>query len=642
MRALRFDKERSGDDGANCCDLRAFECASWASHVRLRSASVAKRGALAGFAPVLALLVGLVVASGVAACGRGSAEAVTPSELSTGPVLQWIELDLGFDFAMSLHSTSDGRVVAIGDTSDGTFAARVTDNGADWATLPLPDGIAPLALDASGDRWVMIGAPPGVHDSDEMFGQVFFTDNDGSSWTDATLGWPPDEPLPEYATRSTRAVEALTSGDHMVVAVLTYSGFDLESLLADQSRIPDGEFMAYWEPDEESLTVWFRDLEPGDGAADENEVTLTYAELGLTPAQMEIVRNVESDALIHLFAGDDATLGPVASFGGSDAVGRWTDEGFVLLPDDWSHVSPQPRVPKGPASEGVILIVTRGDPSRLTSPDGLAWQAQPLTQYAEDSRRESSVVDATGTVWSTWRASDGRWVSIRAGGDSGSPQERARFEGIRLIDLFAVGEAGLAAVAWPDIPERWSFARSGRIAKEGYELRYGEPDGGLTLWSLTTDEAVYEFPARNIEAPEGVRQVGFGRSYSLIFEDLETNNELVTFTAADLEAVFGRCWWTSGRPNVFSTQASWAAGPFPEFREWVGWSTDGSEWGWQSIADAFDLCEARTDISLAVGRDFVIALAHNFDPPPSIPNNSDDEHQAQTSGVHQWFIARVP
>ena len=90
----------------------------------------------------------------------------------------------------------------------------------------------------------------------------------------------PDEPLPQYATRSMRVVEALTSGDQTVVAVLIYSGFDLESLLGDQGRIPDGTYMTYWQPDDESLSVSFRDVEPVDGAADEAEVTLSYVDLG--------------------------------------------------------------------------------------------------------------------------------------------------------------------------------------------------------------------------------------------------------------------------------------------------------------------------------------------------------------------------
>ena len=73
----------------------------------------------------------------------------------------------------------------------------------------------------------------------------------------------------------------------------------------------------------------------------------------------------------------------------------------------------------------------------------------------------------------------------------------------------------------------------------------------------------------------------------------------------------------------------------------VGWSADGVDWGWQSIADAFDLCEAGTDISLAVGGDFVIALAQGRAPPPSIPNDSGEEHEAPISGTHRWVIARV-
>ncbi len=593
------------------------------------------------FLRVLVLVVATIAATSLAACGGGSSDIVEPADLSSGPALQWSEFDLGFDFAVSLQSTSDGRMMAVGGTSDGTFAVRVTDDGETWTALPLPEGIAPLAVDAYGDRWVLVGAPPSRHDDTGVFGQVFFTNDRGAMWAAATLAWPEGEPLPEYATRSTRLVEALTSGDQMIVAALTYSGFDLESLLADLGRIPDGVSMGYWEPDEESLTVRFRDIEPVDRAADETEVTLTYAELRLTPAQVKIVQNVESDALIHLFAGDDATLGWVGAFGGSDAVGRWTDEGFVLLLDDWSHVSPRPRVPKAPDWEGVILIVTLDDPSRLTSADGRTWRAEPLSLYAEGSHRESSVVDPTGTVWSSW-ASDGRWAGIRTDGDSGSLQETSRFEGIRLIEPLTVGEAGLAAVAWPHMPDRWSFARAGRIAKDGYQLRYDEPEGGVTLWNLTLDTAVRAYSSRRIDAPEGVRQAGNGRSYSLTFEDLDAGDEIVTFTAADLESLFGRCWWTSGRPNVFSTQASWHAGPFPEFREWVGWSANGVDWGWETVPDAFDLCESGTDISLAVGDDYVVALAHRFDPPPRIPNDDSDAPEAFAPAEHRWFIARVP
>ena len=82
----------------------------------------------------------------------------------------------------------------------------------------------------------------------------------------------------------------------------------------------------------------------------------------------------------------------------------------------------------------------------------------------------------------------------------------------------------------------------------------------------------------------------------------------------------------------------------------VSFQNSGSGWdgpptvstgGWQSIADAFDLCEAGTGISLAVGSDYVIALVHRFDRPPSNSSASSTEFPASTPGSHRWFVARV-
>ena len=350
---------------------------------------------------------------------------------------------------------------------------------------------------------------------------------------------------------------------------------------------------------------------------------------------MEVVLNVESDAHIHLFAGYDATLDWVGAFGGSDAAGKWTDEGFVLLLDDWSHVSPQPRAPRGSDWDGVILIVTLDDPSRLSSAMVTPWRADPLSQYTDSLYRESSMVDASGVVWSTWSASDGRWVSLNADSGSGLSQETSRFAGIGRIEPLAVGDAGLAAVRGRGCRAAGRSHAQGGSPRDGYELRYDEPDGGLTLWDLGRDAAVYEFAGRRTEAPEGARQVGTGKSYQLVFED-HNADELVRFTATDLEQLFGRCWWTSGRPNVFSTQASWAAGPFPEFREWIGWSADGVDWGWESIASAFNQCEAGTDISLAVGDDYVVALTRRFVRRSALPTTTaqrqEHSHKRSTTG----------
>lgn len=600
-------------------------------------------------APLLGIAA--LAAAGLTACGRGVVEIPTPSELSTGPVLQWTEQDLGLESALFVEATSDGRVVLAGGMRGATFAARVTDDGESWSTLPLPDGVVPLDVDAGGDRWVLIGAPPGIHPNDaDIFGAVFVTDDDGASWTKATLASLPDEGLPDYASSSKRVVEVFTSGDQTVAAVLTFSRFDLESLLTDQGRIPAGARMSYWVPDEDSISARFRGVGSDDGVSDETEINWTYAELSLSPEQVDVVDNVESDARIHLFAGEGPTLAHVASFGGSDAVGRWTDSGFVVLTDDWSHVTPQPQAPQAPAWEGVMLVVTLDDLTTQTSPDGRTWLSRPFVEYSDGTNREGSTVGPTGTVWSSWRegSGEGRVRITRETGDQ-SPVETAEFHRLNAIEPLEAGPAGLAAMARLAMRDGWSFARTGRVIKGGYELRYDEPRGGVTLWDLGSDESVYEFESRIVEGlgtPDGTHQQGDGLSYTLTFDDPEAPGEHVEFDAFDLQSVFGRCWWTSRRPGVFverqAAQRGWAPGMFPDFWPWVGWSADGVDWGWQALPEALDTCDASADISLAVGTDYVVALLQ-----PSTPSSLSDVGVGDDSGetastAPRLYVAHVP
>ena len=93
-------------------------------------------------------------------------------------------------------------------------------------------------------------------------------------------------------------------------------------------------------------------------------------------------------------------------------------------------------------------------------------------------------------------------------------------------------------------------------------------------------------------------------------------------TAEELEAA------SSGNPE------------WPE--EWVGWSADGTAWGWESLADAFGIDDADIWAEFAVGRDFVIARVATFqvlDPADqSGPSVSQDDQVLPT----RWFIAKVP
>lgn len=447
-----------------------------------------------------------------------------------------------------------------------------------------------------------------------------------------------------------RVVDVLASDRQVVVAVLSFSTFDLESLLADRDLVPDGMFVAYWTLDEDSIAVEFRRPASDDGAAADIEVILTYTELALSPEQVDAIERYQSDARTHLFGGEGITLAHLAASDGSDAVGRWTEQGFILLTDDWSHVAPQPQAPPGPASDGVILVVTTETPRKLSSRDGNEWRQEPFDEYSDGTNREASAIDAAGMVWSSWREGSERGrVRVTRETVGQSPVETAEFERLSTIRLLEAGPAGLAALATLSMPDGWSFARTGRAERDGYQLRYDEPDGGMTLWDLSADKAVYVFESRLFDGPStpvGTYQQGDGLSYRLTFDDPDSAGELVAFDAFDLQPVFGRCWWTSGRPGIFvqrqRAQSGWHAGTFPEFWPWVGWSADGVDWGWQALPEAFDTCDASADVHLAIGADYVVAMLQ----PPVRPRFTDtddgDNSDPTPPTAPRLFVARVP
>jgi hypothetical protein len=599
-----------------------------------------------------ALLLVAAAALGLAACAPGTARVPSPSDLPAGPILQWAELDFDFETALFAEATSDGRVVVAGRVPGGQFAVRVTEDGTEWTALPVPDGIVPLAADANGDRWVLAGAPPGPHNSDaEIFGDVFVSDDGGESWIEATLDSMPGAQLPEYASRSMRVVDVLTSGRQIVVAVLSFSTFDLVSLLADRDRIPDGMFVAHWtlDDDEESVVVALRHRENDRGVPGETEFSVAYEKLALRPGQIDAIERDRSDARIHLFTGERATLAHMAESDGSDAVGRWTADGFIVLTDDWSHLEPQPQAPPGPVTDGVILVVTTERPSKLMSLDGREWHAESLVEYSDGMSREISALDETGIVWSAWSEGSGRGKVRITRESAGQLPVAAEFERLRISDRLAAGPAGLAAVVSPSMPGGWSYVEAGRVAKDGYELRYDEPPGGVTLWDLGKDTAVYVFGSRLFDGPDtpvGAHQQGDGLSYQLTFDELETSDVLVEFDAFDLQSVFGRCWWTSRRAGVFvqrsTARQAWAPGIFPEFWPWIGWSADGVDWGWEAIPDAFDTCDVSADIGLAVGTDYVVAMLQPRAPSRRANAGGRDDPDVNSPAPPRLFVARVP
>ena len=81
---------------------------------------------------------------------------------------------------------------------------------------------------------------------------------------------------------------------------------------------------------------------------------------------------------------------------------------------------------------------------------------------------------------------------------------------------------------------------------------------------------------------------------------------------------------------------------------WVGWSPDGTEWEWQTMADAFGSRGAWAWAELAVGHDFVLARVGGSDRPPEITEvvhpqiGSLTRSQATDAQPERWFIASVP
>ena len=188
----------------------------------------------------------------------------------------------------------------------------------------------------------------------------------------------------------------------------------------------------------------------------------------------------------------------------------------------------------------------------------------------------------------------------------------------------------------------------GRVWTERQSLEYGyshrivEADG--TSWntapeplgSLSVQRAGY------LEAPTTVTT----------FEGLHPTGTLAAGPAGVAATAF---------PSLDGQLEAGSIGGLPMWRDpdriseptgvplWVGWSADGTDWGWQSLPDAFGITEGESSAQLAVGRDFVIARVVTFTvPAPSeiaatqAGPSERAEPPATDAPAARWFIARVP
>ena len=294
-----------------------------------------------------------------------------------------------------------------------------------------------------------------------------------------------------------------------------------------------------------------------------------------------------SDSSVHLFLSDGGPAELVAEFPGWASGGHGASDGFHLLM-------------YGPAENYL-----------LDSPDGRQWTRTIVDVEITDS--------ALNEIW-TEDPTDGRFKVERFEGVFGTDQVLTLPDGIGWMPDLAVGPAGVASVGGPEPPYDESAGDftlpDFSFEKDGYEIRYNQPEGGITLWDLESDSAVYVFDAETLqreeEPPEGVQEVeGDDGSTLVVFHDPETGAELVAFPGEDLANALMEATLESEEPAAYRA--------YDPDGYLIGWSADGTDWDWQTLQEAFSLPESTPDdntysqVQVAVGHAFVIAQVRTFE-----------------------------
>ena len=299
------------------------------------------------------------------------------------------------------------------------------------------------------------------------------------------------------------------------------------------------------------------------------------------------------------------------------------------------------------ASDGFHLIVSdSGEDYLLYSPDGREWTRTVVEVEITDS--------AQNELWTT-EETDGKFRVERFEGVYGWDQVLTLPDGIGWMPSLAVGPAGVAAVGGPASP--YDESDGGftlpdiSIEKDGYELRYNQPEGGITLWDLENDSAVHVFDAETLQSEGEFREVSEVEDdlgSHVIFHDPETGAELVTFRGEELAAA------------VMGVESA-AHSDYDPNEFLVGWSPDGTDWEWQTPQEAFGLPEGTqdensfTEVQVAVGPDFVLAQVQTFEFPQTdlyedVGVDAGDTQSDSAAGTPtapispspiRWFIARV-
>ena len=536
---------------------------------------------------------------------EGVPDVLTPERLSTGPTLKWIEvsadLDTVFDEHGEMISLGDGRIIIRINRVDGE-RILVTGDGLNWSPVEPPPGLSVSDIDVDGDDWIITGRDPNEADHP---GHVLISGDGGATWTEQTLPPVSAEGLPQHCIEFTAVADVMISGGRVVALVASQRFLDTAAVLVERGLIDEGTLAHEFRRSGDTLI--FRLGHPDEWDLDDESdlLRVDLEDLGLSRDQL---RNCDerSDGLVRVFAGGASGLEEVAEYQGWATDGVATRDGFAF---------------------GLQIA---GDSTWVLSSDGRAW-----SQLQDPDARMGPM--ARGPDGSLWLAGDHTGLRIQRGYVNSGPETVATFDQLQPVGVLAAGPAGVATAAWALPQKIWDFMAP-NFSKDGYELRFGEPDGGVSLWNLADGTAVYEFSAEEMasdEYPDGVREViEDDGSTTMVFSDPETGEDLVAFSEEDL---------TPDSDGLVATRLE-MFGPTGQPPIWIGWSEDGSGWGWQDATEAFGLGddEGLSPVDLAVGADFVLARFVTFDLDEVSRAASAADPTPPASLRTRWFMAAVP
>ena len=503
-------------------------------------------------------------------------------------------------FLSDFHTTEDGRVAVVAQ-GDETAWLEMTSNGVDWEAFSLPRAIEPSEVHLSDDDWIVVG--PALPDSGTeadpwAFDRVLHSDDRGATWTEVPLD--PETP-PFVSEQWLYTLDVVASRDRIMLIGVVWPSLQIVDLIADRGLIQSTAGVEFSGFGDRSVYVLIPPDDPEDGYT---RAKFSYEQLELSARQETVMGLWQSAALsgqlghVRVFVGDASGLSASGDFDADSLSSVATSDGFMVA-------SPT-------ADQDSYRL--------LASPRGRTWSEIPVVP---PTRVEFAGTRDDRTMWALlpWDGVSSTIAVLRCGS---GPRVTVLLKGLivgRPGDPgLAAGASGLVAVAavLPEFRSMFEIELSpgfpgfpeGRIIRQGYELRLGEPEHGLTLWSVAQDVAVLEWEnALLLGTPPWVRESGVDDEYNLTITDPAGGQELVTFPMADLAEFIDPLRDIASRS---------VADPV-----WIGWSTDGVDWDWQAALDAFGFEPSRFDVEMAVGDGFVLA-------------------SIQGRGDPVWFMAVVP